>query len=335
MTQPPTGTGQGALLVRRAGADDLPGVLELAHRSLGWIGGAGDAKFFHWKHFESPFGASPMWVALDGDRIVGFRTFLRWQFARPDGSAVVAVRAVDTATDPEYQGRGIFTRLTRGAIEELRAEGVKMIFNTPNANSLPGYLKMGWTRVGRLPTVVMLTHVGSLFALATARQPASLWSIEVRVGERATEVFSDRDAVAQLLAARGAAEGLSTARSPEFFAWRYGYEPLRYRVMLHGSSPADGLVVFRLRRRGSAVEAVVGDVLVPEAEPTVATELLREVARRTEASYVIQIRRPFVLSGPFVRMPRTGPILACRPLDSGAAPRLRDWNLTLGDIELF
>jgi GNAT superfamily N-acetyltransferase len=335
MTQRPTGAEPDALVVRRAGDDDLPGVLELARRSLGWVGGSDDSEFFHWKHLESPFGPSPMWVALDGDRIVGFRTFLRWQFCRRDGSSVAAVRAVDTATDPDYQGRGIFTRLTLGALEELRAEGVQMIFNTPNAKSLPGYLKMGWVQVGRLPTAVMITHFGSVFALATARRAASLSSIAIRVGERASDVFADGDGVARLLAVRGSPEGLSTERSQQFFAWRYGYEPLRYRVMLQGSSPADGLVVFRLRRRGSAVEAVVCDVLVPESDPAVAAVLLREVARRTEATHLIRIHRSLVLRGPFVRMPRLGPTLTCRLLDGSVAPRLRDWDLTLGDVELF
>jgi hypothetical protein len=181
----------------------------------------------------------------------------------------------------------------------------------------------------------MLTHLGSILALATARRAASRWSIAIRVGERASDVLADHDALTRLLAVSGAAEGLSTAQSPEFLAWRYGYEPLRYRVMLHGSSPADGLVVFRLRRRGNAVEAVACDVLVPESDPAVATALLREVARRTEASYVVRIRRPLVLPGPFVRVPRVGPILTCRPLDGSVVPPLRDWDLTLGDVELF
>ena len=69
-----------------------------------------------------------------------------------------AVRAVDTATDPDYQGRGLFTRLTLQAIDELRAEGVDFVFNTPNDQSRPGYLKMGWQVVGTLPTHVRPTR---------------------------------------------------------------------------------------------------------------------------------------------------------------------------------
>jgi GNAT superfamily N-acetyltransferase len=324
-----------ALVVRRAGPDDFPDVLELGHRSLGWVGGARDAQFFQWKHFENPFGASPMWIALDRNHVVGFRTFLRWRFCAFGDSEISAVRAVDTATDPDYQGRGVFTRLTLGAVDELRDEGVQLIFNTPNRSSLPGYLKMGWSRVGRIPVAAMATRPRSLPAMMTARGPASLSSIELRVGERAADVFADREAVGRLLSGRLRARGLSTLRSPEFLAWRYGFEALRYRVLLAGSSPAAGIAVFRLRRRGSAVEAVVCDALTPETDPAVARALIKDLAGRSAADYLIRVRRPLVSRGPFIRLPRTGPILACRRLDGGPALSLNAWDLTMGDIELF
>jgi GNAT superfamily N-acetyltransferase len=322
------------LVVRRATPDDFPGVLELGRRSLGWIPGDKHGRFFHWKHFENPFGASPMWVALDGNRVVGFRTFLRWRFRRLD-ALVSAVRAVDTATDPGYQGRGVFTRLTLGAIDELCDEGIDLIFNTPNRTSQPGYIKMGWSPVGRLPVAVMMTRPSSVRALMSARQPASLSSIEVRIGERAADVFADRDAIEKLLSVRPQSRRFITQCSPAFLAWRYGFAPLRYRVVLGGSSPADGLAVFRLRRRGAAIEAVVCDVLTPEKDPTLACCMIKNIAESSGADYLIFMRRSLVSRGPSVRLPRTGPILTCRRLDGGRTPDLRAWDLTMGDIELF
>ena len=47
----------------------------------------------------------PMWVACDGDRIVGLRTLMRWEFERA-GEIFRCVRAVDTATHPELPGPG-------------------------------------------------------------------------------------------------------------------------------------------------------------------------------------------------------------------------------------
>ena len=154
MTTGPDGSDTAALEIRTARSDDRAAVLELLASSLNWVPNELFDRFFAWKHEQNPFGVSPAWVAVDGTRIVGFRTFVRWEYQNPDGRPRRAVRAVDTATHPDYQGRGIFNRLTLHALDALRSEGVDFVFNTPNDKSRPGYLKMGWREVGRLPASV-------------------------------------------------------------------------------------------------------------------------------------------------------------------------------------
>ncbi|MEO6122773.1 MAG: GNAT family N-acetyltransferase, partial [Ilumatobacteraceae bacterium] len=131
------------LEIRHAVDDDRAAIVDLLGRSLGSDGDPRYPALFAWKHDENRFGRSPMWVATDAGRIVAFRTFMRWEFER-GGEVVRAVRAVDTATDPEYQGRGLFRSLTLLGLEEMTAERVDFVFNTPNSQSRPGYLKMGW-----------------------------------------------------------------------------------------------------------------------------------------------------------------------------------------------
>jgi GNAT superfamily N-acetyltransferase len=322
------------LTIRRATEADLPAVLELAHRSLGWSGDEDDERFFRWKHFESPFGVSPMWVGTVDERIVGFRTFLRWEFSRSDDTELLAVRAVDTATDPDFQGRGIFSRLTLHGLDELVREGVGLVFNTPNTKSLPGYLKMGWQEVGRPPVTVMGTGLMSPWALAGARAPASRYPIEMRVGETPDAVFGDPGAVARLVARVAPHVGLATRRTPEYLQWRYCFAPLRYRVALVSSSPDDGFAVFHLRRRGRAIEATVCDVLVPADTPAVEHLLMRRVAQLTSADYLLRIDRRRWMRG-FVPMPRTGPILTMRSIDGRKVPTLSGLSLTMGDVEIF
>lgn len=321
------------LTIRRASVDDFGRIVELARRALGWADD--DAAFLTWKHLENPFGVSPMWVALDGDRVVGFRTFLRWEFLFPGGRVVRAARAVDTATDPEFQGRGIFTRLTLGGLAELPADGVELIFNTPNDKSLPGYLKMGWTEVGRLSATVMPTRMRFFAVVLKARAAADRWPVPTETGDAAGDAFVDRGAVAELLATQPVARRVVTRRTPELLAWRYGFAPLGYRVVSLGAGVRTGFAVFRRRRRGDAVECVLCDVVVPEGDGRLVDRLIDEVRRVAPADYVIRLDRRRVARGPFVRLPGVGPVLACRPLDSSPAPELATWNLTMGDIELF
>ncbi len=321
------------LQIREYRDTDEPAVLALLQASLGWVPDAQYGRFFAWKHAQNPFGRSPAWVAVDGERIAGFRIFLRWEFERA-GRISRAVRAVDTATHPDYQGQGIFSRLTLHAIEALRADGVAFVFNTPNDQSRPGYLKMGWQPVARLPVLFRPRSVGSLLAVARARVPAEKWSLPTDAGVPAIEALGDREGVADLLRQTAADDGLRTRRTPEFMAWRYGFEPLAYRVMLTGDRLTDGIVVFRLRRRGAAVEAAVCDVIVPDEQVPVSA-LLGRLLRESGADYAVRIGGRHVARAGSYPLPGQGPTLVWRNVSDTVMAHADEWRLVLGDVELF
>lgn len=326
-------TGQ-ELTIRAARPEDRAAVIELCRASLGWVEGDPNEEFFAWKHDENPFGASPSWVAQDADgALAGLRVFLRWRFRQPSGGTLEAVRAVDTATHPDWQGKGIFTRLTLGAIPDLRELGTDLIFNTPNDKSRPGYLKMGWSEVGRVPVGVRVTSFGSVRPLLGARTAAEMWSEPCAVGLPAAEVLADADAVRALLDACVPPTGIVTDRSPEYLHWRYRFAPLGYRAVLFGSTLADGLVVFRIRRRGTATECAVSEVLAPRgASPR---DALRTIARESGADYMIRCTGVRGVGEGFLPAPQLGPILTWRPIRHPGVPSMRQLELVLGDVELF
>lgn len=321
------------LTIRRADSRDDAQVLELLQASLGWVPDELFARFFEWKHRQNPFGESPSWVAVDDDRVVGFRTFMRWEFDH-DGGRRRAVRAVDTATHPDYQGRGIFSKLTRTALEEMHAEGVDFVFNTPNDNSRPGYLKMGWQEVGRLPVSVKIRSATSSLRMLRARVPADKWSTASGAGLPAIDVLGDTSAVAELLERQPAPTAVRTRRSTEFLRWRYGFEPLRYRAILAGSEVRDGVAIVRVRNRGSSSELVVCDVLLPDDGPASLSKVVQSALRESGADYALRIGAPLLESG-FVRLPGQGPILTWRDVCNPQQPPLGEWRLTMGDVELF
>jgi GNAT superfamily N-acetyltransferase len=334
-----TGPSEPSLTVRPAAPEDRAAVLELLSASLGWLPNEYFERFFAWKHEQNPFGASPGWVAVDGDRVVGFRTFLRWEYLGRGGRSYRAVRAVDTATHPEYQGRGIFRRLTMAALDDLRAEGVSFVFNTPNSQSRPGYLKMGWSEVGRLPASVRLRSPGAAVRVAQARVPADRASTPTDVGRSAIEALDD-PSLPDLLASLPPESRLNTRRTDAFLRWRYGFPPLEYRALTVSNRAADGVALFRLRRRGPALECALCDVLVPGGDTAVERRLLRSVARESGADYVIRIGGPAAEVTGFVRLPGQGPVLTFRPVDDEPGAEtpggaLEDWRLSLGDVELF
>jgi GNAT superfamily N-acetyltransferase len=327
------------LAIRHATDADLPEVLALLASAM--ARDASDARFetlYRWKHEHNAFGRSPAWVALDGDRVAGIRVFMRWEFV-VDGRPMRAVRAVDTATDPAYQGRGIFTRLTLHALEEVTADGVDFVFNTPNDQSRPGYLKMGWEVVGKLPVMVRPCSVRGATRIVAARVPAERWSSDSNAGEDARDVLADSALdvlITDVAAAPARRHGLWTRLSPAFLRWRYGSEPISYRAVVGPRGIESGLVILRVRRRGPAREAVLCEVLAPGGDAAASRGLVRAALRAAGADYALRLGSGRAADGDgFVQLPRQGPVLTRRVAASAAPDYLAAWHLTIGDVELF
>ena len=122
---------------------------------------------------------------------------------------------------------------------------------------------------------------------------------------------------------------MRTSRTPEYLAWRYGFPPLAYRVVLRGTELQDGFGVFRLRRRGTIREATVCELLVPEADRRARAELFRRVRRSVDADVVVKV------ADGLNRVPGQGPMLTARSLGTVEVPARSGWSLSLGDVELF
>lgn len=315
----------------RAATDaDTPAVLSLMAQVMGWNKDEPFDEFFHWKHRDNPFGVSPAWVALHDEKVVGYRTFLRWVFIDDEGKKLRAVRAVDTATHPDYQGMGIFRTLTLRGVAELTLAGDAFVFNTPNDQSRPGYLKMGWTVARRLPIGILPAGPRSLARIARSRVPADLWSVPTSAGIPANEALADAS-VAEALLQHAPAKGVRTLRSPEYLAWRTALEPFHYRLLLASPhDPAEGGILFRLRRRGPALEAAVIEQFTPD--PLTGIRLLRRVLGDSGADYAIGLRMHSAAG--LVPLPAQGPMLTTRPLAAGP-PAAQTWRFALADAELF
>ena len=315
------------LEIRVATPDDRPAILELGRQSLGWGDDPRFEQLYAWKHDQNAFGPSPTWVATDGGRVVGLRAFMRWEFIR-GGTVLRAVRAVDTATDPDYRGKGLFRALTLHGLDELRADDVDFVFNTPNPTSRAGYLKMGWQLAGRLPGAARVAGPRSAVSTVRSRVSARHWSLPLTVGEPFLE-WLDREGFQPGAAIHpGAVRDVRTNVSEPFLRWRYGIPLLQYRAIADG----EGALIVRARHRGSARELVM--LHHPGLSADEADRLAGRSLRAAKCQHALRLGEPRFRTG-FVPLPGGGPVLTWRALNQEAMPPLANWQLGMGDIELF
>ena len=288
--------------IRPLGDADRDAVLELFVAALGWRDDDAHRSLLRWKHEDNPFGRSPGWVVEHGGEVVAVRLMMRWAFLR-GGRVVRAVRAVDTATRPDHQGAGLFSALTQVAVAACRADGVAFVFNTPNEQSRPGYLKLGWRDVGRVPAAMRPRSPGQLPGLVRGRQPAELWSSPIDVG---VDIGTWLDGGGWRWPPPGrdvssTDRTLRTELDADVLRWRYGLPALHYRVVDDG----DAAVVVRVRRRGAGRSWSSPSASVPLSQ---ADRLAGRLVADVDATHALRLGAPSLRHG-FLPLPGQGPRL--------------------------
>jgi GNAT superfamily N-acetyltransferase len=240
---------------------DLAGIHHLVQRCFSGSGRsmAGEA----WRFTATPAGVIPGMVALDGDRIVA--SYTAWPVSLYLGGELVqGAQSMDTMTDPDYRGRGLFVTLAAASYDYMAARGYDLIYGFPNDNSFPGFMRrLAWTHVGDVSTLKRL-----IAPVPDLLDPVSLVSSESwrgRLGRGSAWEFADDPASPASLTAL---VGLVTAprnddvhlrRDASWFGWRYSaasQHPYRTITATLDGTPDAAIVYHEEGNRGVIAETL-------------------------------------------------------------------------------
>lgn len=309
------------MLIRRATEEDIPAIIELLKTSLGESLMPKSESFWRWKHIDNTFGPSPVVLALEGDRIAGVRAFMRWEWKRLN-QVLRAVRAVDTATHPDFQGKGIFKKLTLQLVEHCKKSNeVDFIFNTPNKKSKPGYLKMGWREVGRLPVVL---------------RPSTYWKKQSHHFDSDFRFTPQRfdELMKSIQSALSGSESpnLRTNLSIRYLRWRYIQCPNIPYFIAHDDA-ADWFVFFRLKSTRLGTEfRICETVMSSSVNPGLVRLKMKQVISLSGANFVSAGVSAFGKTK--VALP-VGPVVTVNEIRDDLRLNFENWQPNLGDLEVF
>lgn len=109
-----------------------------------------DEGYLKWLYLDNPEGQVVGFDGWAGDQLCAHYACIP---ARVDirGQPARALLSLNTATHPDYQGQGLFTRLAERTYELASLQGYECVYGIANANSTPGFTrKLGFARVGAL-----------------------------------------------------------------------------------------------------------------------------------------------------------------------------------------
>jgi GNAT superfamily N-acetyltransferase len=297
------------MTIRPSTEEDVPSIVELLKLSLGETLMPKSVSFWKWKHLFNPFGPSRVLLAFEKEKLVGVRAFMHWEWRHRD-MIFKSVRAVDTATHPEFYGKGIFKILTLSLTEKCENEGVNFIFNTPNKMSMPGYLKMGWQKNGRMKIWVRpLLQFGD--------------------GDKNFEPteFANNHELQNLL--NFPSNHLVTNRSVEFLNWRYTQNP---NFKYYQFNNPDGIGIYRLKPNRLGIEFRITELFWNGKNKYEFNQHIIETAKASGANVITFSGQAFPITSLLLSI---GPVITIRQLNGENSLSFGFWKPTLGDMELF
>ncbi len=312
--------------IREASEEDIPEIVKVLKLSLGEQDLPLSESIWNFKHLSNPFGKSLVFVAEENSTIIGVRAFMRWKWKL--GSKIYnTYRAVDTATHPEHQGKGIFKKLTLKAVEVAKENGDDFIFNTPNDQSRPGYLKMGWELVDKLKV---------------ALRPAynSFWKFGDTTIDYSINLNCSSDKVEHLCEEwnreYGSRKTLFTPKSAVFLSWRYENNPLqKYEVFAN-----EGLYFAAyIKRRKGLKELRISECICNKNSKSEINKIVKSLSNKFGVQVISYSPELLDLKWNLTSS-NIGPVLTLRDLNLEGDEKLqfkeiRRWSYSLGDLELF
>jgi len=313
------------MVIRLATESDTPEIIKVLKSSLGETSSKKTIDVWNYKHLKNPFGASLVLVAVESNKIVGVRAFMRWQWNVNNGKSFSAFRAVDTATHPDYQGKGIFKKLTLEALNVAKSLQGDFVFNTPNEMSKPGYLKFGWSEVSKIE-VRLSIHL-SRNILGSSKSSYTLdggkvdeldnlcshWNLNMEKGK------------------------MFTPKSKEYLLWRYFNNPIQEYII---SFTNKFFISGYIKNRKNFKELRISEIIYTNSEDLKAIKKIIKSWASLHGAAVISYTTPndiklfkMDIKGKF------GPTLTAKNIsgkrDQNILLDLQYWNYALGDLELF
>lgn len=289
-----------------------------------------------WKFAESPFGRGIIKLMFDSGKLIGYRGAIP-VIISVQGIATSAAYIVNTMTHPDYRRLGISTYLAEAVCEEAKQRGVKFIYNFPNPNSYPLYLKIdGWEVLDQRSAWQKQLQGKSASAMSPSSAIKQVERFDHRVNLLWDRVKQDYVVV--------------VPRTKEFLNWRFTEHPTEeYSKFIIEDKDNEilGYLVLKIYTRGDEIKGHIIDMLCRN-ERGIVKKLLDysysffiEKGIRNLSCWMSQnsFYMPVLKEEGFVRYTMETHfglwILDKRNKLLQKARHIRNWHLTMGDSDVF
>lgn len=211
-----------------------------------------------------------------------------------EGKKVIAMQSVDTLTDVDHRGKGLFIQLAKKLYDNASESGFAFVYGFPNSNSGPGFFKkLGWQSFGEVPFLIKPLRL-SYFFKKILRSRSSSMKEEVVLKAEAPPGYQFNGMMIKKIEEFGSDYldlwksfksniQIGVDRSDEYLNWRFNKPgEFYYRYGLYRDNQLIAIVVFTIKEKhdgmiGYIMEFMYNPVNVKEAKKLLgfATKFIR------------------------------------------------------------
>lgn len=137
--------------------------LQLFHDCFASNGSPRSMALLDWQYLRAPAGA-PLVDFAESDDAPGRLAAIYAVFPvgiRVDGIRLLCAQSLNTLTDEQFRGRGLFVKMAKTLYARCSETGVALVYGFPNENSAHGFFKrLQWASLGRVPFMLCLLRSG-------------------------------------------------------------------------------------------------------------------------------------------------------------------------------
>lgn len=124
-----------------------------------------NSEFFKWKHNLSEAINKEPFIYLVFNKtgnLIGANSFFKSEF-KQGSKTYNAIQSGDTMVHMNYRGKGIFKKIIKFAMADLKNYGFDFIFGFANNNSYPGFIKLGFKEMYKVNNYLKILNYKLIF----------------------------------------------------------------------------------------------------------------------------------------------------------------------------
>lgn len=246
-----------------------------------------DLKNLQWLHQQNLANTNTIYYAMYGHKVAAIYTAMPVVFniAR---RKKVALQSIDTITDAEHRGKGLFPKLAAKLYSDAENQ-FELVYGFPNENSAPGFFKkLKWVSFGEAPFMLKPLNLGYFISKILRRNKVNIPANEYyaysipeqkvlakNIYIKSLDSFGDEyDLVWKKISGE---VGVCVDRSAAYMNWRYVSKPgeVYSKCGIFIDSVLKGTIVFTIKNKHDGRIGYVMELIYDDSFPEAGRLLLK------------------------------------------------------------